>query len=185
MEQEVYKKTDNEMEKAIENMKKGFSMVRTGRASAAIFENVLVDYYGAAVGLKQLANIIIRDARMIEVKPFDKNACGAIEKAILAANVGITPVNDGVLIRLEVPPLTEERRIEIKKLVKKIQEEHKVELRNVRRDANDELKALGNNKKISEDTLRIALDKVQKMTDGYMAEIDRLYDLKSKEIMEV
>jgi len=185
MESEIYKKAHSNMQKAIENMKKAFAMVRTGRASTAILDNVKVEYYGAPVQLKQLANVIVRDARMIEVKPFDKSACGAIEKAILAANIGITPVNDGSLVRLEVPPLTEERRLEIKKSVKKIQEDYKVEIRNIRRESNEELKKANTDKKISEDILHEFLDKTQKMTDEFMAEIDKLYDLKSREIMEV
>jgi ribosome recycling factor len=185
MENEVFKKTKFNMDKALGDLKKAFSGLRTGRANTALLDEVSVEYYGASIALNKIANIIIRDARLIEVKPFDKNACGAIEKAILKSNIGITPVNDGTLVRLEVPPLTESRMIEMVKVAKKTQEDHKIELRNIRRDANEDLKKSFNDKIISEDEMRKELEHVQKITDDFIREADKLLEIKTKEIMEI
>ncbi len=185
MDKEIIGKTKQAMLKAVENMKKEFASIRTGRASASILDSVEVEYYGTSLGINKVANVVIKEARFIEVKPFDKNSAGAIEKAILKSNLGITPVNDGSIIRLEVPPLTEDRRVEFTGAAKKVQEEHKVELRNIRRQANEELKALNNSKELSEDLIHQALEDVQKLTDNHINDADKLLEAKTKEIMEV
>ncbi len=185
MDKEIYSKTKKAMEDAVEDLMKGFAGIRTGRASTSILEGIMVEYYGASLDLKKVANVIVRDARLIEIKPFDVNVSGAIEKAILKSNIGISPVNNGSIIRLEVPPLTGERRAEFSEVAKKLQEEHKVELRNIRRDANEELKALNHDKKISEDNMHTALENIQKLTNDCINKADKLLEVKTKEIVEV
>lgn len=185
MDKEVCRKAKQSMLKAVENLKKEFVNIRTGRASATILDSVLVEYYGTTLAINKIANVIIKEGKFIEVKPFDKNAAGEIEKAILKSNIGITPVNDGNIIRLEVPPLTEERRVEFTSMAKKVQEEHKVELRNIRRQANEELKDLNNSKKISDDLMHKALKNIQELTNDHINEADKVLDVKTKEIMEI
>ena len=173
------------MKGTIEATKKELASVRTGRASASILDRVVVEYYGTPTPLKQLANISVPEARMIIVQPWDKSALSAVEKAIQKADLGLNPVNDGSIIRLPVPQLTEERRKELVKVVKKEAEEKRVVIRNLRRDGNEKVKALEKDGHLSEDEVKRGLDEIQKLTDRYIVEIDKLLEHKEKEIMEV
>jgi ribosome recycling factor len=174
--------TETKMNKAIEATKRDFSTVRTGRASAALVENIKVEYYGTMTPLNQVANISIPDSRTIEMKPWDPSALQEIEKALFKSEIGITPTNDGKMIRLSMPPLTEERRKEFVKLVKKHAEDGKVAIRNIRQDSNKSLDQI--KKEISEDEFKKFHDRIQKMTDAHTQEIVRLSEHKEKEIME-
>lgn len=162
-----------------------FSSLRAGRATPALLDRVLVDYYGTPTPVNQTANISCPEPRLIVVQPWDKNQLGAIEKAILKSDLGITPSNDGTVIRLIVPQLTEERRREMVKLCSKKAEESKVAVRNIRRDVNDGLKALEKSKEASEDEVKKALDEAQKLTDKFIKRLDEVLAKKEKEIMEV
>ena len=173
------------MEKVIENTKQSFGAIHTSRASVSFLDAVRVDYYGTAVPIDKIASIGVRDLRSIEIKSWDKKDLEAIEKAILKANLGVTPINDGKLIRIEMPELTESRRMELTKIVKKIAEDHRIELRNIRRKANEQLKALNTDAKIPDDAFHDGLEHIQKMTDQYMKLIDTLLQHKEKEIMEI
>jgi ribosome recycling factor len=181
----ILKETENHMKGAIEATKKEFQAVRTGRANPGILDRVTVEYYGNPTPLNQIGNISVPDSRMIMIQPWDKSILGAVEKAIQKADLGLNPVNDGSVIRLPIPQLTEERRKELVKLVKKEAEEKKVVIRNMRRDANEKVKVIEKEGKISEDAAKKGLDDVQKLTDKYIAEIDKLVEHKEKEIMEV
>jgi len=181
---EIIQKAEENMKKVISSCMREFSTVRTGRASPAIVEGIHVDYYGTPTMLKQLANISIPDARLIVIQPWDISAIGEIEKAIIASNLGITPNNDGKLIRLAVPALSKERREELAKLVKKMAEESRVSLRTIRRDANESVNKLEDDKAISEDDKFKSQDTIQKLTDKYIAEIDKVLAEKEKEIIE-
>ncbi|MEI7905280.1 MAG: ribosome recycling factor [Candidatus Firestonebacteria bacterium] len=175
---------EDKMKKAIEHVSKELMSIRTGRASTAIFDNIKAEYFGSEVPLKQLANIIVQ-ARTIEIKPFDASAISNIEKAIQKSDLGLTPVSDGKVVRLNIPPLTEDRRKELVKYAKKLCEDGKVTCRNNRRDANDELEKMKKSAQMSEDDNKRNKDAVQKMLDRYIAEIDKLLSNKEKEIMEV
>jgi ribosome recycling factor len=166
-------------------LKAELAKVRTGRASTALVDTVHVDYYGSSVPLSQVANVTTPDARTIQIAPWEGSMIGAIEKSILAANIGLTPQNDGKVIRISVPQMTEERRKEMVKLVKKMGEESKVALRNQRRDANEEVKKQEKAKSLSEDDAKKSMDLVQKKTDEKVAEIDKIVVSKEKEIMTV
>lgn len=181
----IHQETEEKMKKTIEKIHTEFSTLRTGKASTALLDGVKVEYYNSLVLLKQVASITIPELRIIEVKPWDKSILGEIEKAILKANLGITPQNDGKLIRLSIPSLTGERRKELVKLVKKIAEDFRVSLRNERRDAVELLKKAEKNKEISEDELYKYENEIQKLTGGYMKKIDEILALKEKEILEV
>lgn len=185
MVKDLIKETEAHMKGTIEATKKELAAVRTGRASASILDRVMVEYYGTPTHLNQLANISVPDSRMIVIQPWDKSALSAVEKAIQKADLGLNPVNDGTVIRLPVPQLTEERRKELVKVVKKEAEEKRIVIRNLRRDINEKVKALEKEGKTSEDEGKRALDEIQKMTDKYIAEIDKLLEHKEKEIMEV
>jgi ribosome recycling factor len=173
------------MDKSIQSLKGDLAKVRTGRASTALVEPVHVDYYGSSVPLNQVANVTTPDARTIQISPWEGGMIGAIEKAILAANIGLTPQNDGKVIRIPLPAMTEERRKEMVKLVKKMGEDTKVAIRNHRRDANDEVKKQEKAKTLSEDDAKKALDLVQKKTDEKIAEVDKVVAGKEKEIMTI
>lgn len=175
----------DKMSKAIQALSRELATVRAGRANPSILDKVTVDYYGAATPLNQLASINVPEARMLVIQPYDKSALGDMEKAIQKADLGLNPTNDGSIIRISIPPLTEERRRELVKLVKKYAEESKVAVRNVRRDGNDELKKLEKNGEITEDELRSLTDDVQKITDESISKIDSVTKEKEKEIMEV
>lgn len=182
---ELVKDAENHMKGAIEATKREFLSIRTSRANPNILEKVHVEYYGSLTPLNQLANISVPDARSLVIQPWDKSVLSAIEKAIQKADLGLNPMNDGAVIRLPVPQLTEERRKELVKVVKKEAEEKRIAIRNQRRDINDKLKALEKDGKITEDENKKGLEEVQKLTDRYISEIDKLLDAKEKEIMEV
>ncbi len=175
----------NKMKKALAAVGAEFRTVRTGRASAAILDRIVVDYYGTQSPLKAVANIVVPEPQLIVIQPWDKSVIPDIEKAILQSDLGITPSNDGKIIRLPFPPLTEERRKEIVKIVKKYAENGRISVRNIRRDANDQLKQAEKDKEISEDDLRRAQEQIQEQTDKYIAEMDEMLKAKEKEIMEV
>ncbi len=174
-----------EMNKTIESMKLALQKVRTGRASIGILDGIMVDYYGSTTPLKQLATLGVPEPRLITISPWDKNAISPIEKAIMKSEIGLTPANDGKLIRVPIPPLNEERRRDLVKMVKKMAEEYRVEVRNHRRDANALLKDLEKEKEISQDEQKSAQDKVQEFTDEHIRKIDQILADKEKEIMEV
>jgi ribosome recycling factor len=172
------------MKKAVEHVGQQLSKVRSGRASTSMLDNVRVDYYGEPTPVSQVGSISTPDARTILIQPWDRSVLGPIEKAILAANLGVTPQNDGQVIRLVVPPLTEERRKEIVKQCKKMAEDGKLAVRNVRRDANEELKKAEKTEHFSEDERKRGEEEIQKLTDKYVKDIDTLLAAKEVEIME-
>ncbi|HET7615716.1 MAG TPA: ribosome recycling factor [Bacillales bacterium] len=173
------------MEKAVQSFRRELATVRAGRANPSLLDKVTVDYYGAVTPLNQLAGVSAPEARLLVIQPYDKSILGDIEKAILKADLGLSPSNDGDLIRIAIPQLNEERRQELVKLVKKYGEEAKVVVRNIRRDSNDDLKKEQKNGDITEDDLRRETDEVQKVTDAHISRIDNLATDKEKEIMEV
>lgn len=177
--------TKDRMEKALKALKRELSTIRAGRANPALLDKIQVEYYGAPTPLNQLASITVPEARLLIIQPYDKSAIGDIERAILKSELGITPANDGEVIRIAIPALTEERRTELVKIVKKMAEEAKVAVRNIRRDANDQLKKSEKDGDTTEDELRRATDVVQKTTDKYIKNIDQTTADKEKEIMEV
>jgi len=180
----IKKNAEERMEKAVAALKRELAAIRAGRASASLLDRIQVEYYGVMTPLNQLAGITVPDARTIQVQPWDQSALADIEKAIMKSDLGLTPTNDGHVIRITVPMLTEERRAELVKLARKFGEEARVAIRNVRRDANDECKKLEKSE-ISEDESRRAQDDIQKLTDRYIAEVDKLIAAKEKDIMEV
>ena len=182
---DVKKTTEQKMNKSIETLKADLAKVRTGRAHAGILDHVKVDYYGNPTQLSQVANITLIDARTIGVQPWEKKMVGAIEKAIRESDLGLNPATQGEVIRVPTPPLTEERRKEMVKLVKTEAEDAKIAVRNIRRDANEGLKKLLKDKAISEDDERRAQDDVQKLTDRFVTEIDKLVAEKEKEVLTV
>ena len=185
MVQDVFSQAEEKMKKAVAAIKSEFAGVRTGRASAAIFDRIMVDYYGTKTPLKQISSISTPEAQLAIIQPWDKNAISAIEKAIMSSDLGVTPSNDGNVIRVPFPPLSEERRKDFVKLVKKMAEEGKVAIRNVRHEARDDLKDLEDEKMISEDERKRAEKKIDELTEKYVKEIDALLQHKEKEIMEV
>jgi len=184
---EQKKKAEDKMNKALDVLRKEFATVRTGRASLGILDGIMVDYYGTPTPLNQLANMAVPDPRQITIQPWEPKKLGEIEKAILKSDVGITPTNDGKLIRLTIPPLTEERRQQIVKHAKKLAEDARIAVRNVRRDVNDEIKKKAKDKEahMSEDETKKLQDEIQKSTDNYIKKIDELLLPKEKEIMTV
>jgi len=182
---EVKKNAETKMQKSIETLKADLSKVRTGRAHTGILDHVMVDYYGAPTNLSQVANVTLIDARTIGVQPWEKKMLNVIEKAIREADLGLNPSSQGDLIRVPTPPLTEERRKEMVKLVKTEGEDAKIAVRNIRRDANESLKKLVKDKACSEDEERRGQDEVQKMTDKFVTEIDKLLVEKEKEVLTV
>jgi len=176
---------EERMEKAIAALEREFSRLRTGRASASLVDGIKVDYYGTPTPISQVASVAVPDSRCITIQPWDRNAFSLIEKAILKSDLGLNPVNDGNIIRINIPPLTEERRKDLGKMARKYAEEAKVAVRNVRRDANEQLKKLEKNKELSEDDLRKAQEDVQKLTDRFVAKTDEKAGAKEKEIMDI
>lgn len=172
------------MEKTIAALKDSYNAIRTGRASAAIFDKVRVDYYGTKTPLNQVATITIPEARTVVIQPFDKSLITEIEKSILTADLGLNPSNDGKVIRISIPPLTADRRKELVKQAKAIAETSRTAIRNIRRDGNDELKKQQKAGELTEDSLKQEEDKLQKLTDSFIAEIGKVYDSKEKEILE-
>lgn len=182
---DIILETDAKMEKTGSFLHEQFSGIRTGKASPALVENVQVSYYGTPTRLKEIAGISTPEARLIVINAYDPTALPDIEKAILAANLGVTPINDGRVIRVPIPELNQERRKEMTKLAKRFSEDARVAIRNVRREANEQAKLLQKNGKITEDERDSALADVQKMTDDFIAKIDALLKSKEAEIMEV
>ncbi|MFO7289596.1 ribosome recycling factor [Planifilum fulgidum] len=183
--EDVKKRSAEKMEKAIQVLKRDLASMRAGRATPALLEKVTVSYYGSEMPVNQLASISAPEPRLLVVQPWDKSALPEIERAILKSELGLTPTNDGNVIRIAIPALTEERRAELVKVVKKSGEEAKVAIRNVRRDANEEIKKMGKNGEISEDDVRRGQDEIQKLTDRYIREVDEVIAAKEKEIMEI
>jgi ribosome recycling factor len=181
--QTVLKDAETRMAAAIDTLGREFASVRTGRASASLLDTVRVDYYGTPTPVNQMASISVADARTLTIQPWEANQLSAIEKAILKSDLGLTPVNDGKIIRLVMPTLTEERRKQLAKSVHKLAEDARIAIRNVRREANDKLKALAKEKKITEDDERRGHDQIQKATDRYVAKVDELLKKKEQEIL--
>jgi ribosome recycling factor len=182
---EILSKLEDKMHKTVEILKENLNTVRAGRANPALLDKVTVDYYGVATPLKSLANISVPDPMSLMITPFDPKVIHEIEKAISIANIGINPANDGKVLRLQIPSLTEERRKELTKLVKKYGEDAKVAIRNERRDANEHLKRLEKEGELTEDDLKSTEKDVQKKTDDCTKEVDAIIDKKDKEILEV
>ncbi len=182
---EVLKELEEKMKKSVEVTKSEFAGMRAGRATPALLDKITVDYYGTPTPVNQLASITVPEPRLLLIQPWDKNALPQIEKAILKSDLGINPNNDGTVIRLAIPQLTEERRNELVKVVRKKAEEGKVAIRNLRRDGNDALKKAQKDGDISEDEVKRGQDAIQKLTDKYIKQIDELTAAKEKEIMQV
>ena len=182
---QVLKKTENNMEKVLHSTKEDFNTVRTGRARPSLVENIKADNYGVPTPIQQMAKVSAPEARLLVIEPWDKNVIENIEKAIMKANLGLTPNNDGNLIRINIPQLTEERIKELGKVIHEKAEEGRIKIRNIRREANEELKEMENNSDISEDNYHRGLDNVQELTDEYIDKIDNMMEDKEEEIMEV
>ena len=182
---DVIRETKPRMESAIEDFKRKLATVRTGRASVSLLDTVSVDYYGTPTPLNQMASVHAPEPQLLTVQPWDPTQLGNVEKAIRAADLGLNPSNDGKLVRIPIPPLTEERRKQLAKQIHEIAEEHRTAIRNIRRDENDKLKKMLKDKAISEDTERDGLERVQKLTDSYTGKIDELSKSKEREIMNV
>jgi ribosome recycling factor len=183
--QDIVNETTVRMNKAIESLKKDLTRIRTGRATPALLDGVTVDYYGSQMAIAQVANISVPDARMVVVQPWEKSMLTAIEKAIQTSDLNLNPQNDGNLIRLPIPPLSEERRKDLFKNCKKIGEDSKVAVRNIRRDQNEKFKKAEKDKLITQDESKKGQDDVQKITDKFIKSVDDLLVVKEKEIMEV
>lgn len=183
--EDVIKETKPKMEKVVEDFQRKLSNVRTGRATVGLLDGVMVDYYGSPTPLNQMASVAVPEPQLITVQPWDMSQLGAVEKAIIAANLGMNPSNDGKIIRLPVPALNEERRKQLAKQVHEIAEEHRVAVRNVRHHSNDTLKKLLKDKVISEDSERDGLDQVQKLTNTFITKIDEFMKAKEHEVMSV
>jgi len=184
-EKDVIKETRPRMEGAVEDLRKRLATIRTGRAAVSLLDSVTVDYYGSPTPLNQMASVHAPEPNMLTVQPWDQTQLGAIEKAIRTADLGLNPSNDGKLVRVPIPPLTEERRRQLAKQVHEVAEDHRTAIRNVRRDANDRLKRMLKEKQISEDAERDALAEVQKLTDTYVGRVDELARTKEQEILSV
>ena len=185
MDEKIVKDVEAKMEKTLSSLKADLNKVRTGRASLALFDDIRVDYYGTPTPLNQMATLSVPEPRLITIQPWDTSIIGEIEKAILKSELGVTPASDGKIIRITIPRLTEERRKELVKVVKKMAEGTKVAVRNIRREANDQLKGLEKDKKISQDQLRQWMDKVQTSTDKFIKKVDEVLAAKEKEILEI
>lgn len=185
MEKELLADAKHRMDKAVEAVKTEFNTVRSGRASVGLLDRIHVDYYGASTPLKQMANIAAPEPRLVTVQPFDKTAMKGIEKAIMESDLGLNPSNDGSMIRLSIPTLTEERRKELVKLVHRLAEDGRVAVRNVRRDCMKDLKELAHDGEVGEDAEKRAEHDLQKLTDGHVHDIDELVKHKEAEILEV
>ncbi|MFH0919337.1 MAG: ribosome recycling factor [Fibrobacterota bacterium] len=185
MSEQSIKECEARMKKSVDSTKNDINNQRTGRANPAVLDNIKVDYYGVPTPLSQVGNISVPEPRLIVIHPWDKSMCALVEKAIQEANIGLTPQNNGNLVRLPIPELSEERRKEIVKQCKKIAEDGRVAVRNIRRDGNEVVKNEEKGKKITEDDSRKQQERIQKLTDQYIKQIDELLTKKEKEIMEV
>ena len=183
--EDVYKDTEDQMQKALDALAHEYAGIRTGRASVGLLDGITVEYYGSQMPLNQVATLSVPESSLIVIQPWDATVLKAIEKAILRSDLGITPSNDGKVIRLAVPPLTEERREQLVKVVKKRAEEKRVAIRQIRRDSNEMLKDLEKEKDLTEDEKRIGQDHVQKITDKFIKKIDDITAKKEKELLEV
>ena len=181
----IYTDAQERMDKALDSLERDYRRLRTGRASVSLVEGIRLDYYGTPTPLNQLATLTIPDHRTIMIQPWDTSVIGEVEKAILKSELGLTPMNDGKIIRINIPPLTTERRRELVKIVKKMSEESKVAVRNIRRDANEMIKDLKKEKEISEDDQFRAQEETQRITDELIKKIDTVYTIKEKEILEI
>jgi ribosome recycling factor len=182
---DVLKKAEESMEHSLEHLQHELAGIRTGKANPALLDSIKVDYFGQQVPLKQVASIAVPDPRLITLQPWDKSIIGDVEKAIQASELGLNPQNDGTLIRLPIPPLTEERRKDLVKVIKRFGEDTKVSVRNVRRDANERVKKLEKQHDISEDEMHSNQDEVQKLTDQYIKKVDEAIHAKEQEILEL
>ena len=185
MVEDVLKDAEKRMRKAVEHVRDDFAAIRTGRASAALLNRVFVNYYGQQTPLNQIASIAVPEPSLLVISPYDKSVIGEVEKAILASDLGLTPVSDGNVIRLPVPRLTEERRKDLTRLVRARAEEGRVAIRNVRRDAIEDLRSFEKEGEITKDDLRRGKEEIQKLTDRFVAEADEMLKVKEKELMEV
>ena len=183
--EEISNEARAHMDKAVEHLHNELATIRTGKANASLLDSILVEYFGQKVPLKQVANVTVPDPRLITVQPWDKSVVPDIEKAIQASELGLNPQSDGTLIRLPVPPLTEERRKDLVKVARRMGEEARVSLRNIRRHANDELKKLEKGHDISEDNMHTKQEEIQKVTDTHVKNVDATIEAKEKEIMEI
>lgn len=183
--QKVTADTEAKMKKAIAALKDEFNTIRTGRASASLFDRIRVDYYGQKTPLNQVATISVPESRLVVIQPWDRSIIGEIERAIQKSELSVNPNNDGKVIRINIPPLTEERRKEFVKMAKNIAEQTRVSIRNFRRDANDELKKLQKDGTLSEDDEKRGMDEIQKVTDKYIEEVNSILEEKEKEILEI
>lgn len=181
----MLKEMRERMTQAVQSFTRNIATVRAGRANPNILDSIFVDYYGATTPLNQLANVSAPEARLLMINPYDKTAITEIEKAIQIADIGLTPSNDGAVIRISIPPLTEERRKDLVKVVNKYTEESRIQVRNIRRDTNDQLKKAEKDNQVTEDELRTLQDTVQKETDRFINELEQLAKDKEKDIMEV
>jgi len=182
---DLFHDTEHKMERSLAALRKDLSRIRTGRASLALLEGITVDYYGTPTPLNQVATLAVPESRLITIQPWDKAQLGLVEKSIQRSDLGLTPINDGKIIRLAIPPLTAERRKDLVKQVKKTGEEAKIALRNVRREGNDALREREKAKQISEDDWRRSQEQMQKLTDRYIAQVDDILSAKEHEILEV
>ncbi len=185
MRKEVLSSVHDKMTKALEHIRREFATIRTGRASTSLLDGVTIDYYGSPVPLNQIANVSAPEAKLLLVTPYDKGALGNIEKSLLKSDLGLTPNNDGKVIRIPIPELTEERRKNLVKVVRRLAEDTRVSVRNIRREANEQVKKSEKDGDIPEDESHRTTDEVQKVTDDYIKKIDELLKVKEKEIMEV
>lgn len=182
---EIYNQAEKKMNLTVDKLKADLARLRTGKATPAILDNIEVDYYGAPGQIKQMANISVPEPRLIVIQPWDRKAIPLIEKAIMSSDLGINPVSDGVVVRLNIPPLTEERRRNLVKMARRMGEDTKVAVRNIRREANDSIKAGEKNGEIPKDTAHKHMDQVQELTSTFSRNIDAILDSREKEIMEV
>jgi len=185
MDNKLEKELRENMEQSIGNTEEEFSRLRTGRASLNLLDGIKVSYYGSVVPVNQVATLSVPESRLITIQPWDTKVIGEIEKAILKSDLGLTPTNDGKIIRIPIPALTEERRKDLVKVIKKMAEKAKVSLRNIRRDVNDSLKTMKKDKEISEDEYYTYLDEVQQITDEYIGRVDTIFAKKEQELMEI
>ena len=185
MQKEAKKRVTEKMDKAIESLKKDLGSIRTGRASLSIFDGIMVDYFGTPSPINHVATLSVPESRLITIQPFDPKTIGDIERAIQKSDLGLNPSNDGKIIRVAIPTLTEERRKEIVKVVQKRGEEAKISLRSIRRDGNDEMKKIEKEEHISEDETKRAVEEIQKFTDSFIKKVDAIVAHKEEEVMEV
>jgi ribosome recycling factor len=182
---DVYQEVEHKMVRSLDALRRDLSRIRTGRASLALLDGIKIDYYGTATPLNQVATLSVPESRLITIQPWDKTQLTTIERAIQSSDLGLTPTNDGAVIRLAIPPLTAERRKELVKQVKKMGEESKIALRNVRRDGNETLKSFEKDKLVSEDDMRRGQEQVQKITDRFIANVDDILQTKEHEVLEI